>query len=77
MKRTMYQAARHTPKRKVGSSNLPGGAKGAKTDGFGSFLHLLKWTLGLELHSSTVNFLLTKFLLLSIEIACQPTLANI
>ena len=28
---------RRTPKRKVGSSNLPGGAKGAKAHGFVSF----------------------------------------
>ena len=32
MKRTMYQAARHTPKRKVVSSSLAGGAK--KADSF-------------------------------------------
>lgn len=41
------------------------------------FLHLLKWMFWLQLHSLTVNFLLTKFLLFSIEIASLPTLANI
>lgn len=40
MKRTMYQAARHTPKRKVVSSSLAGGAKNPNASAFG-FLFIL------------------------------------
>lgn len=44
MKRTMYKAARHTPKRGAGSSNLPGDAINAVTArGCGIFLIFFRY----------------------------------
>lgn len=49
MKRTMYQAARHTPKRGAGSSTLPGDAKSAVNPLiFGAFSFLSRLVLKMD-----------------------------